>query len=102
MGILSFYHMPKPRQYDHKPIYYDPQKEALQKRISKVKVEMGVEKPDYELYKEEIRATFVGSTTHLKKSLDKGDDIRNREYKNRRLILIAVGLVLALWYFFLR
>jgi hypothetical protein len=33
MGIMSFYHMPKPRQFDRKPIYWDPHKEKLDKRI---------------------------------------------------------------------
>jgi len=102
MGIFSFYNMPKPRQYDHKPIYYDPQKEALAKRIHKVKMEMGVEEPDYEQYKESIRGSFVEGTSHLKKSKEKGDDIRNREYKSRRLVLYAVILGFILWYFFLR
>lgn len=43
MALFSFYNMRKPRQYDHKPIYWDPHKEALEERISKVKREMGVE-----------------------------------------------------------
>lgn len=43
MALFSFYNMRKPRQFDHKPIYWDPHKEALEERISKVKREMGVE-----------------------------------------------------------
>ena len=42
MALFSFYNMRKPRQFDHKPIYWDPHKEALEERISKVKREMGV------------------------------------------------------------
>ena len=45
MALFSFYNMRKPRQFDHKPIYWDPHKEALEERISKVKREMGVEEP---------------------------------------------------------
>ena len=40
MALFSFYNMRKPRQYDHKPIYWDPHKEALEERISKVKREI--------------------------------------------------------------
>lgn len=94
--------MRKPRQYDHKPIYYDPRKEALEKRIHKVKMEMGVEETDYEQYKEAIRGSFVEGTTHLKKSKNRGDDVRNRVYKNMRLILILAILGMIFWYLYLR
>ncbi|HCC51291.1 MAG TPA: hypothetical protein DEQ30_03900 [Porphyromonadaceae bacterium] len=102
MGIFNFYNMRKPRQYDHKPIYYDPRKEALEKRIHKVKMEMGVEETDYEQYKEAIRGSFVEGTTHLKKSKNRGDDVRNRVYKNMRLILILAILGMIFWYLYLR
>ena len=29
MALFSFYNMRKPRQFDHKPIYWDPHKEEL-------------------------------------------------------------------------
>ena len=102
MALFSFYSMRKPRQYEHKPIYFDPRKEALQKRIHKVKMEMGVEETDYEQYKEAIKGSFIEGTSHLKKSKDKGDDIRNRIYKNMRLIVLLVIGALFFWYFFLK
>ena len=101
MGIL-FPTVRKPRQFDHQPIYYDPNKEALKKRIQKVKQEMGVEAPDYEQYKEEIRGSFVEGTTHLRRSLDRGDDISNRATKNMRLLLFLGVLFFLVWFFFLR
>lgn len=102
MGMFSFYNLRKPRQFEHKPIYYDPRKEALEKRIHKAKVELGVEELDPEQRKEAIRGSFIEATTHLKKSKDKGDDVRNRVYKNMRLILILVILAVIYWYFYLR
>jgi len=102
MGIMSFYKLRKPRQFEHKPIYFDPRKEALKKRIHKVKMDLGVEEPDYEQYKEAIRGSFIEGTTHLKKSKDKGDEIRDRVYRNMRLILILVILAFVYWYFFLK
>jgi hypothetical protein len=102
MGIFHFYNVRKPRQYDHKPIYFDPRKEALEKRIHKVKMELGVEETDYEQYKEAVRGSFIEGTTHLKKSKDKGDDIRNRVYKNMRLILVLAILGVIFWYFYLK
>jgi hypothetical protein len=102
MGMFSFYNVRKPRRYDHKPIYYDPRKETLEKRIHKVKMELGVEETDYEQYKEAIRGSFIEGTSHLKKSRNKGDDIRNRLYKNMRLILILALLGVVFWYYFLK
>ena len=63
MALFSFYNMRKPRQFDHKPIYWDPHKEALEERISKVKREMGVEEP-LEEYKPHIKGTFIEGTSH--------------------------------------
>ena len=102
MALFSFYNVRKPRQYEHKPIYFDPRKEALEKRIHKVKMDMGVEETDYEQYKEAVKGSFIEGTSHLKKSRDKGDDVRNRVYKNMRLILFLILLALAYWYFFVK
>lgn len=68
MAFFSFYNMRKPRQFDHKPIYWDPRKEALEERISKVKREMGIEEP-LEEYKPHIKGTFIEGTSHLKNML---------------------------------
>jgi hypothetical protein len=100
MGMFSFYSVRKPRQYDHKPIYWNPHKEALDKRIHDVKREMGLEIPDEE-YKPNIKGTFVQGTSHLKKSQDKGDDVRGRTYKNMKLLLAAAILGGLLWYLFM-
>ena len=102
MGIFSFYNVRKPRQFAHKPIYFDPRKEALEKRIYKVKREMGIEVTDYDQLKEEIKGSFIEGTSHLKKSKNRGDDIRNRAYKNMRLILILSVLAFLLWFFFMK
>ena len=102
MGIFSFYNVRKPRQFEHKPIYFDPRKEALEKRIHKVKVELGVVEPDFEHYREEIKGSFIQGTSHLKKSKNKGDDIRDRVYKNMRLLLVLAILAFLYWFFFLK
>lgn len=100
MGMFSFYNVRKPRQYEHKPIYWNPHKEALDKRIHDAKREMGLEIPDEE-YKPSIKGTFVEGTSHLKKSRDKGDDVRGRTYKNVKLLLAAAILGGLLWYLFM-
>ena len=102
MELFSFYHVRKPRQFEHKPIYWDPHKEAMEERVQKVKREMGIEEDDLAHYKPHIKATFIEGTSHLKKSLDKGDDSRSRSYKNVKLIVLVVLLAALYWFFYLR
>lgn len=97
MGIMSFYHMPKPRQFDRKPIYWDPHKEKLDKRIQTLKQEMGVE-TSMEDYQSQIKGSFIEGTTHLKRSHERGVDSRTRRYKNVQLALILVLLFGILWF----
>ena len=42
MALFSFYNVRKPRQFNHKPIYWDPHKEAMEERVRKMKREMGM------------------------------------------------------------
>ena len=89
MALFSFYNVRKPRQFDHKPIYWDPHKEAMEDRIRKVN------------YNAEIKGSFVEGTSHLKKSRDNGHDSRSRTYKNMKLLLAAAILGGIFWYLFM-
>lgn len=102
MALFSFYNVRKPRQFDHKPIYWDPHKEAMEERVQKIKREMGIEQEDLEHYRSSIKGSFVEGTSHLKKSLDKGDDSRIRKYRNVKLIVAAVLLAVLYWFLFLQ
>jgi hypothetical protein len=97
MALFPFYSVRKPRQYDHKTIYYDPRKEAMQERELRIKREMGLEEPDKD-YKPQVRGSFIEGTTHLRKSNAKGDNANSRLYKSGRLILFATLLVLIFWF----
>lgn len=99
MALFSFYNMRKPRQFEHKPIYWDPHKEALEERISKAKREMGLEETPAD-YKPHIKGTFVEGTSHLKKSLDRGESTRSREYKNVKLLVALAVLAALFWFLF--
>lgn len=99
MALFSFYNVRKPRQFNHKPIYWDPHREAMEERVRKVKREIGMEEP-LEEYKPQIKGTFIEGTSHLKKSLDRGDNARNRTYKNVKLIVALAVLGALLWYLF--
>ncbi|MDR1455009.1 MAG: hypothetical protein LBJ01_05095 [Tannerella sp.] len=102
MALFSFYNMRKPRQFEHKPIYWDPRREALEERVRKAKCEMGILPDRQEGYKPSVRGTFVEGTRHLRKSRAKGGDARSRTYGNMRLLLVLALLAMLFWYLFLK
>lgn len=103
MALFSFYNVRKPRQYTHKPIYWDPHKEAMEDRIRKVKREIGMEDQlSAEDYKAEIKGSFIEGTSHLKKKPRRGDDGRSRTYKNVRLLVAAAVLAALFWFLFMQ
>lgn len=101
MALLPFYKMRKPRQFHHQPIYWDPRKEDLDDRERRIRRELGMEKVD-EAYKPQIKGKFVEGTKHLRKSVDRGDDRRSREYKSIRLVIILVALAIIFWILFFK
>lgn len=101
MAFFSFYNVRKPRQYNHTPIYWDPRKEALEERIQKNKRELGMEEP-LEDYKPRIKGTFVEGTSHLKRSYNRGEDMRARKYKTFKFLLWLVVLGVIFWILFFK
>lgn len=99
MALFSFYNVRKPRQFEHKLIYWDPHREAMQERVSKIKREMGMEEP-LEEYKPQIKGSFVEGTSHLKKSMDKGVDSRSLKYRNVKLLVALAVLAALFWFLF--
>jgi hypothetical protein len=57
MSIFFFFYQRKPRPFEHKPIYFDPQKEAFQSAKEK-----GIKRSP-------IKGRFVEGTIHLKRRL---------------------------------
>jgi len=102
MALFSFYSVRKPRQFEHKPIYWDPRKEALEERTRKIKRELGVLDEPLENYKPDIKGKFIEGTTHLKKSQVRGDDTRSRKYKNVKLAVVLAVLTVLFWILFLK
>ncbi|MDR2791175.1 MAG: hypothetical protein LBB27_00305 [Tannerellaceae bacterium] len=101
MGVFSFYNMRKPRQFDHRPIYWDPKREEMQERVQRIRRELGMEEP-LDSYRPQIKGRFVEGTSHLKRDRARGNDHRIRTYKNARLVAILTILLALFWIFFLR
>lgn len=102
MAGFSFMKTRKPRKFEHKPIYWDPKKEEMEERERRIKREMGIEEEDLTNYKPQIKGSFREGTSHLKKSLDRGDNTDSRKYKNVRLVVILILLTLLGWFIFLK
>lgn len=101
MALFSFYNTRRPRQFNHQPIYWDPKKEEMEKRVQRIKREIGMAVLDEE-YKPDIKGKFVQGTTHLRRRMEKGETSRGRTYKNVKLIVALVVLIFILWYLFFK
>lgn len=123
MGIQSFFKQRRPRQFEHKLIYWDPKREELAKRVERIRREMieaGELEPDsapeptsegtsgssstppnYDAT-EQIRGAFVHSTRHLSRQHRRGITSADRSQRIIRLMIALLALGFAFWYFFIR
>ncbi len=93
MGL--FFNIRKPRKFEHKPIYFDPDKEALQQRVERIKQELGMaEKSDY---RNQIKGSFFEQTKHVKPR----DTIPGKSHSDRNIKLIVALVCLILLFCFL-
>ena len=125
MGIQSFFKQRRPRQFEHKLIYWDPRKEELEKRVERIRQEMiasgelSAEEADRAIEEmrqqassptepsqydssAHLRGTFVRSTGHLQRQHRRGITSSDRDRKTIRLMLALLVLGFAFWYFFIR
>ena len=99
MSLFFFYNNRKPKKYEHKPIYWDPQKEALEERIAKIKREMGIEQDEHS-YKSTIKGSFINASPHLKRKIEKGEDSEKRKMRNSIIAVVLVILLIVFYYFY--
>lgn len=84
---ISFFKLPKVKQFSYKPVYYDPVKEELEQHSNKKDVQTKTE----ETYKESIKGSFRKNKQKVKTA-----DVRKM---NVRLLLIIIALVILALYF---
>ena len=97
--MKSFFNMPKPRGFRHEPIYFSPEKDALEKKISKIKREMG-ELPPQDYDAEGIKGSFFDQTTHARRRRE--DPEKSSSSRNIKLALALVVLVFIFYFFYVR
>lgn len=90
--MFFFYNNKKPRQFNYKPILYNPDKDEFNERVAKVKKEMGVIKD--EEFKPTIKGEFIRNTDHVRRKVkkDEGSPKKNT-MKNTKLIIFLVVLI---------
>lgn len=101
MGIGNFYKQPKPSKFRYVYRYYDPKKEADEKRRLRVRRQYGLnEEVDPEQVKEELKGSFRKQSDHLAK-YDK-EQVGDKAFAERNrvtMIVLILGLVLLIWLF---
>jgi hypothetical protein len=90
MGIPRFFRIPKHRQFNYQPIYYDEQKEQLEERIKNIEQEYGIN--NGEKY---TRSMTKGSFSHYYDRKRK-----SQRYSTTRIILIIIFLLFVSYFLF--
>ncbi|MDO5017339.1 MAG: hypothetical protein Q4E10_03120 [Porphyromonas sp.] len=99
MGIGNFYKQPKPHKFRYVYRYYDPKKEADERRRRRIRRELGMDDEiSAEDIKENIRGSFRKQSDHLSKYDDEGVSKRPFAERNRTALLILIlSVALLLW-----
>ena len=92
MNIPRFFKIPRHRQFNYQPLYYDPEKEEREERNREIKRELGIKDEKDSEYRPTIRRGSM-------KAYFKGNK-RAQRNSNLRLVLIIIFL-LFLAYFLL-
>ena len=94
----SFFHTPKPKQFNFRPRFYDPEKEDFEQREQRIKEELGIatEKPyDSKSFRDRIRGSFRNQGRNQSKT---SEDLRRSQ--NTRLIFMIIILALIFYFVF--
>lgn len=123
MGLI--FRPRKPRTFHHQPIYWDPKKEQLQRRIEQIRRELeasegsdtagssdDTSKDDGkqvesaygsgEEFRDTLSESLYGGTRHLKKQRDRGIDNYARSGIILRCILMLILLGFIVWVLYYR
>lgn len=101
MGIMNFYKPRKPSKFRYTPRFYDPKKEALQKKIDRARRKYYPEEfdaEDGEAQKERLRGAFHKESDRLSTFGNRKEFHESLQQKNWTLLLIlAILLVFFFW-----
>ena len=89
----KLFHTPKNKRFNYSPLYYDEKKEELEKRIRRIKQEMG--KPeDEDIYIPNIKGQMRGG--YFKRSQE-----QKRRSSFRLVFILVILFLIAYWLIFM-
>ena len=94
MGIPRFFKVNEPNRFNYKPLYWDPEKEAREERVRRIKAELG----------QEISLSRSSSTI-TRGAFRQYSRVKSRKAgreSNLRLLAIAAALMLLAYLLFYR
>jgi len=96
MAIPRFFRLSKPRQFEHIPIYYDPEKEEREERVRRIKQELGME------VEEEKKTSSISRGSFRQYKTRHRTDKKASSDSNRRLLIIFAVLAFLAYLLFYR
>jgi hypothetical protein len=94
----SFFHTPKPKHFNFRPRFYNPDKEDLEFREQKIKEELGIpveRKYEGKSHHDRIRGSFRNQGKNASKATDEA-----RRAQNTRLFLMIIIFALIFYLVF--
>ncbi len=94
---MAFFKLSQPKGFNHKPIYYDEDKEAHEKMVAKAKRELGI-KEEGEEYKPDIKGKFRNSSSANDHEYTFNFRRTAEKKSNRHLIVLVLLLLIVLFF----
>lgn len=90
MGMISMFRIPRTKQFNYTPIFYDPHKEALKEREQQIKQELGLA--------DETVPRISNIKGKFRSQMKRNQNVKSAS--NMRLYIIIAILIVAAYYLF--
>lgn len=90
---LTFFKTPKPRQFDYRPRYYDPEKEAREQRRKQLLGD-DAQAPEGEY----VPGQFIRNNMSARRGMTAQTRNRQKTVRPMRMIIMLVLLGIAVWW----
>jgi len=97
--LFPFLKQPKPRQFDHKPIYYDKLKEEREKRYERIKNEMNMAEEPSQTPQHDFEKDIRGS---FRKAVPGGSSREKMQKFSRIMIIVCIVMLLIVLFMYFR
>ncbi|MBP5170821.1 MAG: hypothetical protein ILP04_02015 [Bacteroidales bacterium] len=97
--LFPFFKQPKPRQFDHKPIYYDKVKEERKERYERIRKEMNMAEESEKTVQRDFEKDIRGS---FRKAVPGGSSREKMQKFSRIMIIVCVAMLLVVLFMYFR